>query len=172
MTPPSSCLAHTRNCKNTRKHKYRLAPTDPSPKKRAREPHHHPPPFTPTLLHKKSSLHKHTTSRHEHTLWVMPPRCTRQLPTYNLSWFSTPSCQAVIHQVHGLIDARNRLNRRRPRKVLPPHPRSRHPLLLRIAPSLRPRSTLQSILQHLTPLAPHIRLHPTESENPSPSPSS
>ena len=43
----------------------------------------------------------------------MPPRRTRQPPTHNLSWFSTPPRQVALHQVHGLIDARDRLNRRR-----------------------------------------------------------
>ena len=44
----------------------------------------------------------------------MPPRRTRQPPTHNLSWFSTPQCQVVLHQVlHGLIDELERRDRRR-----------------------------------------------------------
>ena len=43
----------------------------------------------------------------------MPPRRTRQPPTHNLSWFSTPRRQVVPHQVHGLIDERDRRDRHR-----------------------------------------------------------
>ena len=43
----------------------------------------------------------------------MPPRRTRQPPTHNLSWFSTPQRQVVLHRVHGLIDEHDRHNRRR-----------------------------------------------------------
>ena len=100
-----SCPQEKRN--KTRKNKNRLAHR-PISKKHPRYAPHHPPPSTPTLLHKNLHLCKAQTSRHEHILRVMPPRRTRQPPTHNLSWFSTPRRQAVLHQVHGLIDKRDR----------------------------------------------------------------
>jgi hypothetical protein len=52
---------------------------------------------------------RHSTDQH----WVMPPRRTRQPPIHNLSWFSTPRRQVVLHQVYGLINERDRRDRRR-----------------------------------------------------------
>ena len=171
MTAPSSCLAHPRNSKNTRKAQVPFGPHRPISKKACTRA---PPPSSSFLPHspsQKSSLQKHTTSRHKHTLWVMPPR--RTPPT------SHPQPILVLHPLSpGRPTPSSRTHRRTrpsrpssPRKVPPPHPRSRHPLLLRIAPSLRPRSTLPSILPHFTPLAPHTKLRSAESENSSLSPS-
>jgi len=69
-----------------------------------------PPPLSFTKIFIYAT---HKTSRHEHILRVMPPRRTHQPPTHNLSWFSTPRRQVVLHQVHGLIDERDRRDRRR-----------------------------------------------------------
>ena len=170
MTTPSSCPAHKKNATKQERTKNRLAHQSIS-KKDARYAPHHPPLSILTLLHKNLHLCKAQTSRHEHILRVMPPRCTRQPPTHNLFWFSTPQCQAVLHQVHGLIDECDRRDRRRLKKFRH-HIRAHDIPYLWIAPSLRLRSTLPSILPHFTPLAPHTRLRPTESENPSPSPPS
>jgi len=171
MTPPSSCLAHTRNCKKREKNKYRLAPTDPSPKVHDKPP---PPP---------SSFHPHSPSQKIFTCKAHKVK-TRTHSLGNATQTHPPTSHPqpilVLHPLSpGRHTPSSRTHRRTrpsqpspPRKVSPSHPRSRHPLLLRIAPSLRPRSTLPSILPHFTPLAPHTRLRPAESENPGPSPPS
>ena len=94
MTTPSSCPAHKRKAKNEKE----------------QEP----------LCHHRSiskKAHAHYTPHHIILLppptLIMPPRRTRQPPTHNLSWFSTPRRQVVLHRIHGLINERLRRNRHR-----------------------------------------------------------
>ncbi len=50
----------------------------------------------------------------------MPPRSTCQPPTHNLSWFSAPRRLTTIHQVHGIIDERDRHHLKRFRHHIHP----------------------------------------------------
>jgi len=130
-------------------------PTDPSPKNTCTlRPHPIIPLPPPTLL----SFIKHLHFCKAQNAKTRPGNATQTHPP-------TPHPQLilVLHPpTPGRPTPSSRTHRRTrpsrsspPRKVPPPHPHSRHPLPLRIAPSLRPRSTLPSILPHFTPLAPH-----------------
>ena len=112
MTTPSSCPAHKRNAKKRERTRTVWPPPTHLQKAHAHyAPHHIIPLPPPTLSFPKIFISaKAQTSRQDR---VMPPRRTRQPPTHNLSWFSTPQRQVVLHQVHGLIDERDRRDRRR-----------------------------------------------------------
>jgi hypothetical protein len=166
MTTPSSCPAHKRNA--TKQERTRTVwPTDPSPKSTCTLRPPSPPSLHPHSPSQKSSFLQSTNVK------TGPGNATQTHPPT-----SHPQLILVLHPpTPGRPTPSSRTHRRTrpsqpspPRKVPPPHPRSRHPLLLRIAQSLCPRPTLLSILPHFTPLAPHTRLCPAESENPSPSP--
>ena len=111
MTTPSSCPAHKRNAKKRERTRTVWPPPTHLQKAHAHyAPHHIIPLPPPTLSFPKIFISaKAQTSRQDR---VMPPRRTRQPPTHNLSWFSTPQRQVVLHQVHGLINERDRRDRR------------------------------------------------------------
>ena len=124
----------------------------------------------PSLPHSIKNLHFAKQQKHQRYEHTLPINATQTHPSA-----SPPQIILVLHPPTPGLPIPTSKNHRRtrptpPRKVPPPHPRSQHTLLLRIAPSLRPRSTL--LLPHFTPLAPHTRLRSAESENSSPSPPS
>jgi hypothetical protein len=153
MTTPLSCPAHKRKAKKRERTRTVVPPPIHLQKSTCtlHPPSYHPPPST----HAHNATQTHPSTSHPQLILVLhPPTPGRPPPNSRTHQRTHPSQSSP------------------PRKVPPPHPRSRHPLLLRIAPSLRPRPTLPSILPHFTPLAPHTRLRAAKSENPSPSPPS